>query len=373
MADRADRTDLGDRIHRALALVYSGAGASRLDPVVVPPAAPGEVVVALGACGLCGTDLHKLQHDAIAPGTVLGHELVGRVDEVGEGVSDLAVGDRVVVPHHVACGSCDFCVRDAEPHCSLFRENLLWPGGFAERVVVRERAVRRALRRIPDDLGDDDALFLEPIACVVRAVRASGLLVARPVASTPSVAVVLGGGSVGLLHVLVLTALAKNARVAVIDPLPDRRRLAQELGAAAVAAPGTPVAALLSVLEARALGGVDAVFDCVGGAGTLADGLALARPGGAVVLFAHGREGERSAFELNPFFKSEQRVVASYSSGLEDQRRAFELLASGRVRPGGLISHRLPLTRFDEGVALARGREALKVVFAPDADETLPT
>jgi L-iditol 2-dehydrogenase len=357
----------------ARAVVYRGGGHSRLQSIEVPPPGPGEVRLRLRACGLCGTDLFKLRHDTIEPGTVLGHELVGEVEALGEGVTRLALDERIVVPHHVACGSCDHCVRGAEPHCPSFRDNLLAPGGFAERLLVRERAVRLALRRLPPELADDDALFLEPIACVVRAVRASGLLVARAAGLTVPAVVILGGGSIGLLHLLVLAALVRSARVAVIDPLPERRRLAQEMGAAAVAAPGAPSAALLSVLEAKALRGVDAVFDCVGGADTITDGLALARPGGTVVLFAHGAAGERARFEINPFFKHEQRLVASYSSGLEDQKVAFELLLSGRVRPGALVTHRLGLGHFAEGVELATRHQALKVVFAPDADETHPT
>ncbi|HEX7185249.1 MAG TPA: alcohol dehydrogenase catalytic domain-containing protein [Thermoanaerobaculia bacterium] len=375
--------------------VCAGGGAVRVESRPRPEPGPGEIRLRLRVAGLCGTDLFKLQHDTAAPGSVLGHEIVGTVDAVGEGVVGYAIGDRVAVPHHVACGVCALCRRGSEPLCPAFRENLLFPGGFSESVLVRERAMRQAVFGLPDHLSDEAAVFLEPAACVARGVRRSRLAEIALPGEEPAVAV-LGAGSMGLLHLLVLKALFPAVRIAVSDPLEDRCRIALGLGADAAAPPAEIRDAVTSLSGGLGADGADVVFDTVGGAGPLEDALALSRPGGTTVLFAHasplsphplapspgdGRNGpaegrggegsgggERAGFDLNAFFKSERKLIATYSSSLADQRDAFRLLATRRLDPSPLVTHQLPLSRFAEAVELARERRALKVLLLPEGE-----
>ena len=259
----------------------------------------------------------------------------------------------------------------AETQCAAFRENLLEPGGFAGQILVRARAVVTTARRIPDSLDDLDALFLEPAACVLRSLGKSPLL--SPVASGPGsgegsgsrrVAAILGAGSMGLLHLLVLRALDAAARIVVVDPRPDRRQLALGLGADQATEPG---AALLAAARQWSQDGrgADAVFDCVGGSALTEAALAALRPGGTAVLFAHGRAGEAAGFPLNDLFKNEKRLVGAYSGGLSEQFAIWELLCSGKLRPSRLVSHRLALAEFATGWRLARQQLALKVAFHP--------
>jgi L-iditol 2-dehydrogenase len=336
-----------------------GAGGVRIESRSRPVPGAGEMVLRLRCAGLCGTDLYKLRHGTAAAGAVLGHEIVGSVAALGAGVRGFALGDRVAVPHHAACGECALCRRGGEPHCPAFAENLLVPGGFAEWVLVRERAVRAAAFGLPPHLADEAAVFLEPAACVLRGIGQAGL--AGPL---PGSVLVLGAGSMGLLHLLVLKAVHRGLRVAVCDPLPARLDLARRLGADAAAPPGEAIRSAVSGLS-RGLG-ADAVFDTVGGAERAATALALARPGGTVVLFAHAEGGERAGFALNSLFKGERRLLGTYSSALADQREAYRLLVAGRLDPSPLVSHRLPLSRLAEGVALAGERLALKVLLSPD-------
>ncbi len=325
-------------------------GAVRVEARPRPVPGPGELLLRLRSAGLCGTDLFKLRYATAPAGTVLGHEVVGTVEALGEGVVGFLAGDRVAVPHHVACGTCALCRRGSETLCPAFRENLLEPGGFSEWVLVRERAVRRATFGLPPHVPDEAAVLLEPAACVLRGIRASRL----PEMPAPASAVILGGGSMGLLHLLVIRAVAPSVRVALVDPLEERGRLARALGAVEIG----------EISE-----GVDTVFDTAGGTAALGTALDFVRPGGTVVLFAHAAAGERAGFDLNPFFKTEGKLIATYSSGLAEQREIHRLLVSGRLDPTPLVSHRLPLSRFEEGVELSRDRRALKVLFAPD-DET---
>ncbi|MFY9826499.1 MAG: alcohol dehydrogenase catalytic domain-containing protein [Thermoanaerobaculia bacterium] len=346
----------------------AGDGSVRIETRPRPSPEPGEMVLRLHAAGLCGTDLFKLRHATVPDGTVLGHEVVGSVVALGEGVAGFRLGDRVVVPHHVACGECDFCLRGSEPSCPAFRENLLVPGGFSEWVLVRERAVRLAAFGLPPSLPDEAAVFLEPAACVLRGIRQARLPGTALTGLTPGCVAILGGGSMGLLHLLVLKAIHPGLRVLVSDLLEERRELARRLGADSAVPPDTARGEVTALSDGR---GADAVFDTVGGAGLLETALAFSRPGGAVVLFAHADGGDgRAAFDLNAFFKSERRLIATYSSALAEQREVYRLLVSGRLDPSPLVTHRLPLSRFVAAVELARERRAVKVLLVPD--EELP-
>jgi L-iditol 2-dehydrogenase len=350
-------------------------GGVRLESSPLPEPGPGELRLRLRGAGLCGTDLFKLRYGTAAEGMVLGHEVVGTVEALGPGTVGFLPGDRVVVPHHVACGECDLCLRGSETLCPVFRENLLVPGGFAEHILVRERAVRLAAFSLPPHLSDESAVFLEPAACVLRGLRHARLeetaLPTAPEGRAP-VAAVLGGGSMGLLHLLVARALFPDLRVVISDPLPERRALALRLGADAAAAPGEEVRQAVAGLAGGAGHvGADVVFDTAGGARALDEALGLTREGGSVVLFAHassdkGAEHETAGFDLNTFFKGERRLLATYSSSLADQRDIYRLLVSGRLDPSPLVTHRLPLSRFGEAVALARDQQALKVLLVPE-------
>ncbi len=345
-------TDLSPRSTRVVACL--GGDATRIEQRTLPLPGPGELLLGVRAVGLCGTDLFKLDSGTARPGTVLGHELVGVVEARGAGVTAFDLGARIAVPHHVPCGRCAKCRRGSETLCETFRENLLEPGGFADFVLVRPRAVRRAARRVPDWMSDDTAVWMEPAACALRAIRHAAL-------PGDGTAVVQGAGSMGLLHLLVLAAEFPGVGVIVVDPVAARRELAVRLGAVAAAVPGHDAARSVDRVSGGL--GADAVFDTVGGAAALDSALALTREGGSVVLFAHAGDGERAGFDINGLFKHERRVLGSYSGGPAEQARVFELMCGGALDPAPLVSHHLPLDRFDDGVRLARTRVALKVVF----------
>lgn len=331
-----------------------------------PEPGPGELLLRLRCAGLCGTDLFKLRHATAAPGSVLGHEVVGMVEALGDGASGFSPGDRVAVPHHVACGACELCRRGSETLCPAFRENLLVPGGFSEWILVRERAVRLATFGLPSHVPDETAVFLEPAACVLRGIWHARL--AEMPASLPAVAAVVGGGSMGLLHLLVLRAVLPSLKVTISDPLEDRLELARELGADAAVPPGYAREAVDALAGG---GGADVVFDTAGGAEALAAALELVRPGGTVVLFAHAGAGERAGFDLNAFFKTEGKLIATYSSSLAEQREVHRLMVTRRLDPSPLVTHRLPLSRFGEAVELARGLRAVKVLLMPDEGDAV--
>lgn len=318
---------------------------------------PGELLLGLRQVGFCGTDLFKLENNTTAAGTVLGHELVGTVIAIGEGIDNFSLGDRIAVPHHVSCGDCALCRSGSETMCDVFRENLLAPGGFAEHVIVRPRAVQHCAFKLPEYVSDDAAVFLEPAACVLRGIDRSGLVDGAPAA-------VVGAGSMGLLHLALLRAYRPNSPVLIIDVQPKRCEFAKAHGAAEAVHPDQG----RNSSERLSGGlGVDVVFDTVGGAKVLNTAVGLTRQGGTVVLFAHAAEGEPASFTLNELFKYERRVLGTYSGSTREQQVVFDLLISGAFDPTHLISHRFSLDEFDAGVKLARQREALKIMFTPTA------
>jgi len=335
-------------------VAYTGKGRTCVEVRSRPTVGKGEILLRLRVCGLCGTDLFKVANDSVQPGPVLGHEIVGIVEELGSGVTGFSIGDRVVAPHHVACGECDLCDRGSQTMCVAFRENLIEPGGFSELVLIRERAVSRAARVVPQGVADEVAVFLEPASCVLRGVERSGI-------GESGTAVVLGGGSMGLLHVVVLRAVLPELRVVVIEPRESRRDLATKLGASAAFDPTEAVEAVSRVTSL----GADVVFDTVGGSQALSTSLRLTRAGGSVVLFAHAPEGELAGVELNDLFKSERRVISTYSGSLGEQDRIWDLIVEDRFATLPIVTHRFVFDEFEEAVKRVRERRGLKVLLEP--------
>jgi L-iditol 2-dehydrogenase len=228
-----------------------------------------------------------------------------------------------------------------------------------------------AARKVPEGISDEAAVFMEPAACVLRGLWRSGL--PAPDASATALegvprepcAVVLGAGSMGLLHVLVLRAVYPRLQILVSDVKDDRLKLACELGADAAHLPGDDHIGA-AVLEASEGLGADAVFDTVGGSSLLNAAVKMTREGGSVVLFAHAPDGDRAGFDINHLFKNERRVLGTYSGALPEQKEVFRLILAGRLDASKLVTHYLPFSRFDEGVELCRKLEALKVLFLPE-------
>jgi L-iditol 2-dehydrogenase len=317
-----------------------------------PEAGTGELLLRVRGCGLCGSDSAKILAPETRGPAVLGHEVVGDVLEVGEGVAGFGVGDRVVAAHHVPCGDCHYCRRGSDSMCRAFKASNLDPGGFAEYVRVPPANVRHATFRIPDHLTDEEASFVEPLACCLRAVD-------RARVQAGDTAVVVGLGSIGCLFVQLL----RRAGAAVVgaDPVPGRAALAERMGAQVAGHPDLAAKAVRDLTEGR---GADQVVLTGGGADVLPWAAAAARDGGTIACFAGG-PGEVLPLPLGSLYHRELTVTSTYSSSPATLGRAFWLLAAGKVDVADLITHRLPLERLAEGVELMRRREALKVYVTP--------
>src|SRR5438552_272779 len=176
------------------AAVLREAGRLRAETWARPAIGPGELLLRLRGCGLCGSDIAKVGAAATKVPLVLGHEVVGDVIDVGGGVAEFALGDRVVAAHHVPCGACHYCRRGSESMCAAFKTSNLDPGGFAELVRVPAVNVRHATFKVPPHVSDEAASFVEPVACCLRAVE-------RARVEHGDTAVVICLGSIGGLFV----------------------------------------------------------------------------------------------------------------------------------------------------------------------------
>jgi L-iditol 2-dehydrogenase len=329
--------------------VYHGGGHLELEERPDPQAGPGELVVAMRACGLCGSDLMTWYQDPRAP-VVLGHEPAGVVVEAGPGAS-VPVGERVFVHHHVPCFTCRLCRAGRHTLCPTFRATRIDPGGLAELIRVPAPNARADVLPLPDGVSDAAATCIEPLGCVLRGLRQAA------VGPETSVAVV-GAGAMGLLYVQAAIALGAGPVVA-LEPRTDRRALARAAGAHAPEDSGPD--AVRGALGALA----DAVFVCTSKPEAIGGAIHLAGPAGVVQLFAPTPPGEAVGLDLGAIFFREVTLQSTYSAGPYDTRDALDLIASGRVDAEALVSHRLPLQRIEEAFALARSGEATKVVVEP--------
>lgn len=336
------------------AAVYHGPGDVRLEDFEVPRPAPGEVLLRMVACGICGSDLMDWYTGRRAP-VVLGHEPIGVVVEAPPGngaIRSLQPGTRVFAHHHVPCFVCDRCRRGHHTLCPTFRRNGLTPGGFSEFILVSAENVRSDVLALPDHLPTEAATLIEPLACCVR-----GQLLARVGPQTRLA--VIGAGQVGLLHLQAAAAIGCRHLLAV-DPLPRRRAAAEGFGAIAADA-NEAVAAITSWGDRP-----DVVIICTGSPAAFDFALSLVGDGGVVQLFAPMQPGERLSYLANDLFFRELTLQASYSAGPAETREALRLLDVGSVRADGLITHRFPLSEVAHALATARSREGIKTVVVAE-------
>jgi L-iditol 2-dehydrogenase len=243
--------------------------------------------------------------------------------------------------------------------CADFKASNIDPSGFAEYIRVPSQHVQHTTLLLPDSLSAEAGSFVEPLACCLRAVKRTPLLPEDSV-------VVMGLGSIGLLMVLALKALGEGnsgkLRVYGVDLLPERLQLAHDLGAdnAFLVSPGEQ--GMREALEPLTDGrGADAIIITTPGARAFMQALAGVRRGGTVNIFA-AHTGTVSV-NLEKIYQQELSITSTYSSSPQELRIALDLLSSRKVLVDRLISHRLPLSQFIEGVTLMRERAALKVYF----------
>ena len=325
----------------------------RYEDAPVPAVGPEELLVAMKACGVCGSDLMAWYLEDRAP-LVLGHEPAGVVAAVGDAVTDFAAGDHVFVHHHVACLTCHFCLRGAYTMCDQYRRTHLDPGGFAEYFRVPTPNLRIDTLKLPPQLSFEEATLIEPTACCLKALKKCGIQLG-------DTAVVVGAGPSGLLHLMLLQTLGVGS-IIVSEPLPYRRQAAERLGADVVIDPATEDFQQAVRAATRGRGG-DVVIVTAPSISAIAAGFDACARGGTLSIFAPTAPAASFPVRPNRLFFSEVTVVSSYSTSHLETRAALTLITAKRINARALITHRFPLRETGKAFKVAREeKESLKVI-----------
>ena len=348
------------------AVVYRGVNDMRVETVPVPAIGPGELLVKVATCGICGTDLKKIHTGSHSAPRIFGHEMAGTIVKVGEAVTRFEVGERVMVFHHVPCGECYYCRKQTPAQCPLYKKVGVTAGfepsggGFAEYIRVMDFVVaNRGVVRIPDGVPFEQAAFVEPVNTVLKGVKLLSL-------APDDTVLVIGQGPIGLMW----AALSRRtgARVLTSDLYPERHAIAARFGLNDPIHAGTEnvVDRVLEETEGR---GADAVVLAVGGNALIKTAMAAVRPGGKVMLFAQTQHGE-ATFDPGAVCVDEKTLLGSYSSSFPILDEVTDLVFNG-YRNGfdltQLISHRFPIEQSVAAIEVASHPRAdsMKIMIEP--------
>lgn len=327
----------------------------RLEEMPKPSIGPGEMLVKVIASGICGSDVMEWYRIKRAP-LVLGHEIAGDIVEVGEAVKDFKVGQRVFVSHHVPCMSCKYCLSGHEAACDTLKSTNFYPGGFSEYVRVPEINLKHGVYVLPRELTYEDGTFIEPLACVVRGFRAMRFEPGRTV-------LVLGSGIAGLLNVKLAKAYGAR-RIIATDMNRYRLDAARRFGADAVIDARDDVPSM--VRKANDGLGADHVVVCTGALEAVRQSFRCVDRGGSVLLFAPPMPGTEVPVPFGDLWKDEVTITSTYAGSPRDLKEAIELLRTGQVRVGDMITHKFGLADAAKGFELvAAAGESIKVIIEP--------
>jgi L-iditol 2-dehydrogenase len=345
------------------AAVYTGQGAVSVQSIPTPEIGPGELLVQVESCGICHTDLKKIEYNLLAPPRIYGHETAGIVVAMGSGVREFSVGDRVIVFHHIPCMECFYCRHKLYAQCPVYKRVGVTAGyepaggGFSQYVRVMDWIVRRGVEKIPDGVGYDQACFVEPLNTCLKGVVQ---LDSRP----DDVIVILGQGPIGLLF----TMLVKRTGATMIttDTMPHRRDLSVRFGAVCALDPRDPDlnARIMDMTSGR---GADSVIVAASAPGIVEQAVAYTRPGSRILLFAQTSHQERVELSGADICVGERTLFGSYSASVDLQKQSADLVFSGELPIEALISHRFPLDDIRTGIELALHPEpkSLKIIVRP--------
>lgn len=359
------------------AAVYRGESQIGAESVATPDLGPREILIRVESCGVCHTDLKKIEYNLLAPPRIFGHETAGVVARVGSRVTKYVSGDRVIVFHHIPCGNCFYCERRLYAQCPVYKKVGVTAGfepaggGFSQYVRAMDWIVDRGVEKIPEEVSFDQACWVEPVNTCLKGVEQLGLRQSDTVA-------ILGQGPIGLIFTMLVRPRVTS--VIATDTIAHRRKLARQFGAEAFdPRPGWASAGrngqavsfeerLQSATDDR---GADAVILATNAEGLVEQALRISRPGARILLFAQTSATERIEVSGSDICVGERMLLGSYSADVDLQAESARLVFSGELPVERLISHRFPLDSISDAIQMARypGETSLKVVIHPQ--ETL--
>ncbi|HLG94978.1 MAG TPA: zinc-dependent dehydrogenase [Bryobacteraceae bacterium] len=345
------------------AAVYTGESTIAVKEVPTPKIDPGELLIRVESCGICHTDLKKIEYNLLAPPRIYGHETAGIVAATGAGVHNFSVGDRVIVFHHIPCMECFYCRHKLYAQCPVYKRVGVTAGyepaggGFSQYVRAMDWIVRRGVEKIPDGVSFDRACFVEPVNTCLK-----GVVQLAP--QPEDVVVILGQGPIGMMFTMLVKRYGST--IVATDTMPHRRELALKFGAAAALDPREP-GLDERIREMTSGRGADAVIVAASVPGIVEQAVRYSRPGSRILLFAQTSHQERIEISGADLCVGERMIFGSYSASLELQKESADLVFNGALPVEDLVSHRFPLDDIRSGIELALhpNPKSLKIIIRP--------
>jgi L-iditol 2-dehydrogenase len=324
--------------------------------VMKPSVGNGDILVEMKACGLCGTDLEKLQGQYTAAKPVLGHEAAGIVVETGSDVNQFVLGDRVFPHHHTPCNNCKVCKKGNETMCTHYRASNLDPSGFSEYFRVPAWNIKQGgVLQLPEKVSFEEASFIEPIACCIRGLSRSKV-------SSDDTVLVIGAGPVGLTHLQLLKQIGSNILISDINK--KRLNIAKAQGASKIYNI-REVDIPTRVKEDTDGLGVDVALIATGNPKGIIQALKAVRKGGTVCLFGVPVVGSILNYDFSDIFNSETSIISSYGATETETKKSLEMIETHKVNPTSLITDRFTLEEFREAISKATKGEGMKTIITP--------
>jgi len=329
----------------------------RLEEMSIPKIGAGELLMRVMASGICGSDVMQWYRIHKVP-LVLGHEVAGEIAAVGKGVEQYKKGDRISASHHVPCGECHYCLSGHETVCDTLRKTNFDPGGFAEYLRIPAINVKNGVYPLSDDVTFEQATFIEPLACVLRAQRLARMKEGRSV-------LIIGSGISGILHVQ-MARLNNASRIITTDISDFRLKAAKRFGADNTIYSKEDLPSCVRRLNDGRL--ADLVILCTGAKSALVQALDSLERGGTVLIFAATNQGVKIEKGVNDiFWRNEVTLMSSYAGSPQDHLEALELIKNKKINVEDMITHRLKLSETQKGFQLvAEAGNSIKVIIEPN-------
>ncbi len=335
------------------------------DEMPIPQIGSGEFLVKVKKSGICGSDvleyyrlakMKKLGVDNL----ILGHEIAGDIVEVGEGVKDLKVGDRVFVSHHVPCFECHFCQLGHHTACNLLHNTNFDPGGFAEFLRVPNINIeKKGVYVLEDDVSYEEGVFIEPLGCVCRAQRLARIKKGQTI-------LILGSGVSGLLHLMLAKAKGVD-KIITTDISEYRLNMARKYGATTAIKADEDISSKVKEINENRT--PDIIIVCTGALPAVKQAIECAGPGSTIIFFAVPKPGVNIEIPINDYWRNEVTIMTSYGAAPQDLDEAYDWIKSKKLNVVDLISHRFPLNKVGEAFKIVcEANESTKVILEPNKE-----
>ena len=320
-----------------------------------PTCGENEVIVNMKMCGLCGTDIEKINGNYKASGITLGHEPVGIIHKKGKNVIDFNIGERVFVHHHVPCYNCHHCLNNSETMCNQYRKTNIEPGGFSEFFKVPQiNIINNGILKLPNNVSFENAMFIEPMACCIRALNKI------KVKKTNSY-YISGLGSIGLMF-LKLLRLEGVDKIFVSDIKNEKLKYAQKIEKCITINALDNTESNIINQETNNIG-IDVAIVATGNMNAIIKSLEVLRKGGKILLFGIPAINSLLKYDISKLVTNEISIITSNAATEKDTKLALEYLSKNKISVEEFITHKYNIKDFQIALSTIEKEDCIKIAI----------